>query len=354
MTMKESTARVVTVDPLTDPSWRDLVARSEASVFQSPQWLEVLARTYGFEPRATVLIDEGSRATAGIPYCIVDAPPRKRIAAPPFSDYADPLVSDLEQWNALIDPLLGERCRISIRCLRSDVPMADDRFTVIDHAKWHGLDLSPDAESLWAGLHSSARRAIRKAEKEGVVVREASDTAELRAFFELHLRTRKHKYGLLAQPYAFFEHIWELFVEAGSGSIACALMGDRVIASVFFLDWQGTRYYKFSASDPAYAAARPNDLIIWNAVEDAKANGLTLLDFGLSDWDQEGLVRYKRKYASDERTISFLRHEPEATAPASEADLGPTLGSLTELLTDDSVPDEITERAGELLYRFFA
>jgi hypothetical protein len=29
------------------------------------------------------------------------------------------------------------------------------------------------------------------------------------------------------------------------------------------------------------------------------------------------------------------------------------LGTLTELLTDDSVPDEVTRKAGALLYRYF-
>lgn len=353
MRMQESRARVATVDPVTDPIWRDLVTGHDSCVFHSPQWLEVLARTYGFEPRAAVLIDGASRATAGIPYCVVDAAPQKRIAAPPFSDYADPLVSEIAEWNALIEPLFAEQCRISLRCLRNTVATGDERFTVVDRAKWHGLDLTPDVDALWEGLHSSARRAVRKAEKEGLVVREATDKTELRAFFELHLRTRKHKYRLLAQPYAFFEHIWELFVEQGTGAILGAYAGDHLAGSVFFLEWQGTWYYKFSASEPASMAARPNDLIIWTAIRLAKQRGLTELDFGLSDWDQEGLLRYKRKYADVEREISFLRFEPDSRSGAAMQMQLP-MGSLTELFTDAAVPDAITERAGELLYRFFA
>jgi hypothetical protein len=38
--------------------------------------------------------------------------------------------------------------------------------------------------------------------------------------------------------------------------------------------------------------------------------------------------------------------------PAQQA-FGRELGELTRLLTDESVPDEITERAGAVLYRYF-
>ena len=31
----------------------------------------------------------------------------------------------------------------------------------------------------------------------------------------------------------------------------------------------------------------------------------------------------------------------------------PVLGELTKLLTRDDVPDDITQRAGEILYRYF-
>jgi len=33
--------------------------------------------------------------------------------------------------------------------------------------------------------------------------------------------------------------------------------------------------------------------------------------------------------------------------------LGDTLGGLTRLLTDEAVPDDVTARAGALLYRYF-
>jgi len=313
----------------------------------------VLARTYQYEPRAAVLVDESNRATAGIPFCTIDGLPIRRIAAPPFSDYCDPIVSSTDEWDRLLDALRDEDCTITIRCLHNDIPLSGEHMTVVNRAKWHGLDLTPDLDTIWAGLNGSARRAVRKAEKHGVVIRAATDVEELRAFFELHLRIRKYKYRLLAQPYLFFQNLWDEFVAEGRGALMIAIHDERLVGGVFFLEWKDTLYYKFNASDVALVSVRPNDLIIWKAIESAKAKGMTRLDFGLSDCDEEGLVRYKRKYASEEKTITFMRSEPAAVS-ATATQTREILPRLTGLFTDEAVPDDITERAGELLYRLFA
>ena len=80
--------------------------------------------------------------------------------------------------------------------------------------------------------------------------------------------------------------------------------------------------------------------------------GLRLVDWGLSDRDQPGLVAFKRKWASVERSLVTLRAGEPAAGPAQRG-FGAELGELTRLLTDESVPDEITERAGAVLYRYF-
>jgi CelD/BcsL family acetyltransferase involved in cellulose biosynthesis len=298
-------------------------------------------------------VDSAGEPQAGLPFCSIEDMKDRRIASLPFSDYCDPLVGDIEQWNCLIEGLLAEQCLVSIRCLRNQIPLTDKRFDCYYQAKWHGLDLQPDLDSLWNNLESSARRAIRKAQSSGVTVRIAQSREDLRAFFTMHLRLRKYKYRLLAQPYCFLEHIWEQFVEAQNGLILLAAFQDRIIGGTFFLIWKNCLYYKFNASLTEQSTVRPNDSIIWEGIKYAKSHNLNYLDFGLSDWDEEGLIRYKRKFASDEKAISFLRYVPKGVPSERERQIRSLLPQLTDLFTETSVPDSITERAGELLYRFF-
>jgi lipid II:glycine glycyltransferase (peptidoglycan interpeptide bridge formation enzyme) len=250
--------------------------------------------------------------------------------------------------------LLIEHLPINIRCLHNGLPLADSRFSMAKQAKWHRLDLRPELDSLWRAMQDSTHRAIRKSQREGVTLRVAENEPDLRAFFEMHLKVRKYKYGLLAQPYCFLQNIWRHFVEPGNGFLLLAVVDGKIVAGDFFLIWKDTLYYKFNASLPDDLSHRPNDLLIWEGIQRGKKLGLTYLDFGLSDIDQEGLVRYKRKFGSEEKTISFLRHSPNGSATLAEKEIRELLGKLTHTFTDRMVPDLITEKAGEDLYRLFS
>ena len=344
---------VACVDPRYDVLWRKLVNQESSSVFHSPSWIRVLTETYGWEARAYVLLDDQGEPRAGIPFCKVADMFGERIVTLPFSDYCDPLVNEDKVWRLLIDQLLPEQCPITIRCLHNSLPLADERFTLEKQAKWHGLDLRGELDGLWRGMHDSKRRAIKKSERGGVTVQVAASEHELRAFFEMHLKIRKYKLGLLAQPFRFFENIWRHFVEAQHGFLLLAFYQDRIVAGDFFLEWKDTLYYKFNASIPADLSHRPNDLLIWKGIQYGKARGLTLLDFGLSDCDQEGLVRYKRMFGTQEKTISFLRYSRSGSPAPVEKQLRDLLAQLTHRFTDRLVPDPVTERAGECLYKLF-
>ena len=345
---------ILCVDPRTDPVWQTLVEQAPSSVFHSPTWIQVLTDTYGWDASAYVILDSRGKPQAGIPFCRVADMMGERILALPFSDFCDPLVNNQQYWQVLIDCLLSERCPITLRCLHNGLPLSDERFTLTKQAKWHGLDLAPRLEDLWGGMQESTQRAIRKSQREGLIVRIADSERELRIFFEMHLKIRKYKLGLLAQPFQFFQNIWRHFVDKQHGFLLLALYQDKIVAGDFFLEWKDTLYYKFNASLPADLSHRPNDLLIWEGIQRGKARGFQHLDFGLSDIDQEGLVRYKRKFGTQEKTISFLRHAPGGSPTLAEKQTRDLLSQMTHRFTDRLVPDPVTERAGEDLYRLFA
>ncbi len=339
------------IDPRTDPRWAALLARVPSDVFHSPAWLSVLADTYGWTPSAHVLFDESGEPRAGLPFFRITDLFGNRTITLPFSDYCDPLVVDLDSWRRLTDELIATDDPMTVRCLHCDVPLADPRFSTFNRAKWHGVDLTPDLETLWGALGN--RSNVTRSQRNGVSVRRAADLSDLRAFFEMHLAIRKHKYGMLAQPFSFFENIWRHFAERGQGYLLLAIHGGRIVGGVMLLRWRDTLYYKFNASSPASLAERPNDLLVWECLKLGKAIGCSKFDFGLSDWDQEGLLRFKRKFGATEKTISFLRHAPDRPTAPHDREVRDLLGRMTRLFVDPGVPDSVTERAGAELYRFF-
>lgn len=344
----------VIVDTCTSALWSELVARTPSDVFHAPAWHRVLADAYGFQPRGRVVVDPQGVPVAGLVTCHIDDLRGERIVGLPFSDYCDPLATDEHAWRQL-EPSLPVGVPARLRSLRDRSPTLSPTWSSASRAHWHAVDLEAPSETLWQRIDASARRAVRKARKAGVTVRASDAEEDLRTFYAMHLGVRKVKYRLLAQPYRFFEAIHRHFLARGDGTVLLAEHGGEAIGGVLLLSWRDRIYYKFNASRLGELPVRPNDLLMWSSIRHGQERGARTLDLGLSDWDQEGLVRYKRKYASEEGVIvGFERRGGAVDAHHGAAPgAGEMLRALTDLFTDDSVPDQVTARAGDLLYGYF-
>src|SRR6185369_14164941 len=121
----------------------------------------------------------------------------------PFSDVCVPLLPETG-GDALLSAALSEleharASSIELRGRGGDMRGYSNGTAFLQHI----IDLSDGFESK---VHSSARRAIRKAEKEGVTVRVSNTREDARRFYELMVHTRR-KHGLLPQPWRFFANI---------------------------------------------------------------------------------------------------------------------------------------------------
>ncbi len=338
------------IDAGNEPQWSQVSRRRFSSLFLSAPWLGALAKTYGFTVNASVRFNAG-QIEAAIPYCQISDLRGDRIVSLPFSDYCDPLVEDRGSWLQLVGPLLASKVPVTFRCLQNSIPLEDGRFQSKSPALWHGVDLTRTEEELWRGLDGSARQNIRKAQRSGVVVRHGRSIDDVRIFHGMHRNLRKSKYRLLAQPLGFFENIFHEFARFDGINTLIAERDGVAIAGIVLLEWNGTLYYKFNASvDQQHC---PNDLLAWTALLYGRERGLARFDFGLSDSAQSGLVRYKRKFATEERPISFLQWHPDGFENTRGEQAGELLHHVTKWLTDPAVPEELTQAAGEKLYRLF-
>ncbi len=173
------------------------------------------------------------------------------------------------------------------------------------------------------------------------------DKDDLDKFYDLHLRNRKIKFRLLPQPRKFFALIWDKFAIQNQVYLLVATLENEIVAGILFLKYAKVLTYKFNASNPSALMLRPNDLLLWEGIDLGQRLGCDLLDFGLTDSTDAGLARYKMKFATHGKAITYItnRDLPKTDSP---------LAGITELLTEADVPDELTERAGALLYRYFA
>jgi CelD/BcsL family acetyltransferase involved in cellulose biosynthesis len=341
----------VNVDPRHDPRWRELALGTHGSVFTSPPWIEAVCGTYGFTPAASIRLDWDGQPRAGLAWVPISDIRGDRLSSLPFSDRAEPLAADPADWKALADGVLTSAAPLTLRCFDTAVPVTDPRFSQVNAAAWHGTPLDAGIDEIRRRLSQHARRNITISEREGVRVEARTDRDAVHHFHDLHVLLRKRKYRLLAQPVELFDRIWGAFATDDAIVTMLAYAGDELIAGAVFLAWADTLYYKFGASRQEYLAKRPNDAIFWAGIHWGVQHGAGLVDWGLSDVDQPGLIAYKNKWATEQRRIVTLRAGGEQARTDPQA--GAMLGGLTELLTGESVPDDVTKQAGALLYRYF-
>ncbi len=344
------TKLVEIVNPLTDPRWLRLALANQGGLFHSVPWLKAVANAYGFSIQAALEVQDGE-PVAGLTFCRLDDCAGSRIVSLPFTDACDP-IGDSSAIPNLVAHLQGYKLPVQLRFLDAAVPDASG-LSVAKRARWHRLSIT-DPEAMWQALSPAMRRCIAKARRDGVAVEPLSGDRAIEAFLQLHAAVRKSKYRLLAQPARFFESIRHEFSVSGDWLPMGAFHQGRLIAVTIYLRSDRALYYKFNASAQDALSMRPNNLLLWEGAQMAHRLDCQTLDLGPSDDTQPGLIRFKQDSGATCGELSFLRWSPEAWDDPRAAEVRRVLGQLTGLLTEASVPDEISIRAGDLLYRYFA
>jgi len=307
------TTELNVIDPRTAPEWDAFVkSHPEATVFHTSGWARVILDTYRYKPLYHVARGEGGTLRAAVPLMQVDGLlTHRRLVGLPFSDTCAPLLADGPEGCELMDQLksAGEQHgagHVQVRG-RGGAATESAGFTAGTTFFQHIIPILPHAEEMEKRLHSSARRAIRKAEKEGITVRISTNPADMRHFYRLMVMTRK-KHGLLPQPWRFFKNIQKYMMDTGAGYLLLAEHGGKPIAGDLLLKFRDQMVYKFNASDPRHLHLRPNNVLLWQAMRLSASLGCKTLDLGRCDEDNEGLRRFKLLWGSDETTLSYFSY----------------------------------------------
>ena len=288
---------VLVIDPLEDDRWQRFVeTSSNGGIFHHREWLGLLRAQYGYPMRAHCVLDRNGEITAALPFAHVKSRlTGNRLVALPFSDLCPPVARESDEGaiHRLLDSVRGlhEREGLDIE-IRASVDGLDGAGAAFYQ---HDLALGPDVDAIRRGFSSSTRRAIAKADREGVEIVRGTGQDALDEFYALHLRTRRRQ-GVPTQPKRFIRRFTKLF-ERDLGFVLMARAHETTIAAAVFLSFKDVLTYKYGASHPAYLNKRPNNAIFIEAIRWGCENGYVNLDLGRTDIDNEGLRGFKRGWA---------------------------------------------------------
>jgi CelD/BcsL family acetyltransferase involved in cellulose biosynthesis len=303
------------LDPLADSRWDDLVAHHpSASVFHERGWLEALARTYGYEPFVLTTTAGGRPLNDAIVLCRISSwMTGRRLVSLPFADHCEPLLNDYAEYRTFITWLKNEcDCKhqryVELRP-QQEIRIAEFGLRPFQSYWSHELDLERSLEQLFQQLHeNSFQRKIQRAEKERLTYEVGRSQELVDGFYRLMMITRK-RHHLLPQPRIWFQNLIDCMGD--QVEIRLARKNGAPIAAIFTLRHGLSVVYKYGCSDARLHNLGCMPFLLWRLIEESKAAGIHKIDFGRSDLDHDGLIRFKDRLGARKKLLTYYRHTNE-------------------------------------------
>jgi lipid II:glycine glycyltransferase (peptidoglycan interpeptide bridge formation enzyme) len=183
-------------------------------------------------------------------------------------------------------------------------PYSPESFKRIS-AKCSLLDLRGfDKKNIWEGYRSEVRRAIRKAQKHGLSIRQATTRNEVEILYQLYLSSMERNRAMAKYPLRWFDALYEILIQQKKADILFAVKDvDQYAAGVVLIYSATSNHYLHNGSMEAYLEDRPNDLIVDYIIQKGVEEGKVTLDFMGSDPSDLSLLRFKEKWGSQSRDI---------------------------------------------------
>lgn len=363
--------RVIQLD-MRDPRWDSFVLTARgATVFHHSGWLAALEQEYGQrplklaceEPDGTLSGILPLMVTRGMPLGIGGASAGRRLSSLPRTPVAGALGTSDAVLGALVEAAAARARPAGLRLqLKQAARTLDDLVPGLQGTPWRLSYVKPlpdDPDRLRFGKsrnHARIAWAVRKAQREGLRVRDAVTEADLRDWYRLYLDVNRWR-GIPARPYRLFQAAWEHLRPGGFLRLLLVHREqsgrDVLLAGSLLLMLGETTFYAFNGRLKEALHLRPNDLLQWHAMRDAAAAGYRWYDFGEVADGNEGLAGFKAKWDTETRALMRYHSPPLPPGEIEYPRSGdrPWLRRIA-LGAWHGVPLSVTAFTGDQVYRF--
>ena len=154
------------------------------------------------------------------------------------------------------------------------------------------IDLTPTEDELYKNMHQDCKYSIRKAIKNGIVIRETQDVEHFLTVFYRQMSDVYDKQGLkIAKSREWYQKVVSavyptnmMLLEAVTQEGEIAATGMILLGGGYAATWQ-------TASERKYQSLRPNELLRWEAMRLCKQRGATVVNMC-------GTQAYKDKFGA--------------------------------------------------------
>ena len=172
------------------------------------------------------------------------------------------------------------------------------------------LDLEKSEEEILAGTSQRIRRALRKAEKSGVIVEKSTDPKDIEEFYNIQLQTaRRHDFVSFSED--FLKKQFAAFAKNNSAVLYIAKHEGHILAENFMIFYGNEASYHYGVSSELGTNLSSAPMLHFEAMRDSRHRGITRYNFwGIVDEDDTshrfyGVSVFKRGFG-----VTELRYTP--------------------------------------------
>jgi lipid II:glycine glycyltransferase (peptidoglycan interpeptide bridge formation enzyme) len=253
---------------------------------QTARWAAVKALV-GWRAARVVVRDPRGRIRGGAQVLLRDVP---RLGAVGFVPRA-PLTAEAEPgaFAEVLEAVHDLARRERVRYLKLQPPQ--DRGDASDVLRAQGfvpsdletgptatvrVDLRRTPVELLAGMRASGRANVRRAQRQGVVVRTGGER-DLGAFFAV-VRATAERQRFDPYPAQYYREVWRRFAPGDHALLVLAELGGEVLSALLVVGWGDTALFKMGGWTGAHRRVRPNELVHWHAMLWARERGYRWYD----------------------------------------------------------------------------
>lgn len=306
----------IVVRPLTQASEgayeNFLTTREEALFYHSLAYRDFLQSLLGCEAPYLVALDGGGRLHGVLPVMYRDGPYGRLLNSLPYFGSNGGIVAESNEARRALAFAYNEMASADEVCAATyignpfDLSGVDDIISdVIDERIGQFTRLSEadaDATHLMDRFEPSGRRNVRKAQKRNVVVERDPDAlGSVRSIHEENMSA----IGGRTKIKAFFDLVSTHFAPGVNYDVYVARHEGETIGGLLTFYAYGTVEYYIPATDGAKRSLQPLAAILLTAMTEFAARGYHTWNWGGTWRTQEGVYRFKKKWAAEERPYKY-------------------------------------------------
>ncbi len=140
------------------------------------------------------------------------------------------------------------------------------------------LDLSPPIDEILKNMRKTTRYLIRRAEKDGVCVKQSTNPKEAATLYRLQMETvQRHKFAPFSKE--FFAKLSQAFLPTKNLIFLKACFKNKTQAIAMFMLYGKEVTYHYSGSSNEYPKISSSYAMLWEAIKMAKQKGFKLFNF---------------------------------------------------------------------------